>query len=200
MVNINTEKYKNYIEDQRSDGLGGGADDKYLDYLTKTLLPGFDYKAAKVLDVGCSRFTTWDYFKEHFSNEIVGIDVGREGLQHCKEHKKYGSIELDAHFLGEYFPPEHFDLVISFHALEHMFDLEAVITHIYNVLKPGGYFYCSVPSPSLHRERGHYQIWYSNSEFLTRLEHCGFNKVLHDELVQDLRFRPEQEGIFLLRK
>ena len=209
-IDVNGPEYEYYYRDQVEDGLGGGADEKYLDYLTKTLLPAFDYKTAKVLDIGCSRFTTWDFFRDHFHNPITGCDIGREGLELCKREGKTGSIELDAHFLADYFPADSFDLILSFHALEHMVRVDLVAKHIHTILKPGGYAYLAVPSPSLfrgeqlpdgtRRSKGHHAFWANNAGFLAHFRKAGFDKVLHDEVSPACRFRPEQEAVCLLQK
>lgn len=193
-------KFKAYMADQIADTLGAGVDDKYLDYLTDTLLPSFDYKSAKILDVGPSKFMSWDYFKEKFQNEITGIDIGKDGLEYCKERNKTGMIEMDAHRMDEYLQPDTYDLLISFHAFEHMFDLPRVLRNCLKVLKKGAPMYFSLPIPSYNWGRGH---WYDVPSVDAMLKMCtdaGFTKVIHSEFVQDLRFRPEQEIVAIVQK
>lgn len=200
MIDKNSPKYKAYFNDQYNDPLTqAGEDQKYLDYLTKKLLPGFTYAGAKILDIGAGKFLSWDYFKENFRIEIRGIDVGKDALDHAKKNHKYGMIPCDAHEMAEYFDPNSFDLLISFHAIEHMLDLPDVLKQCYKVLKPGGYFYFSAPSPSLHRESGHYSFWNSNSEMLKHFTSNGF-KVIHEEVRSDNSIRPEMEAICLVQK
>lgn len=193
-------KYKAYLQDQYTDTIGAGLDYKYLDYLTKTLMPNFDYKTAKVLDVGGSAFNSWDYFLEHFQNQITGIDIGQQGLELCKAAGKTGMIEQDAHKMDERFEPESFDLIFSSHAFEHMFDLPRVLRNCAKILKSGGFLYFALPMPSFNWGRGHYYDVPNNEAMLKMCKDSGFSKVLHEELVRDLRFRPEQEMVGLVQK
>lgn len=200
MTDTTTAEYQAYLIDQINDTVGAGLDDKYLDYLCKALQPGLDYHSMKILDVGPSKFLSWDYFREHYQNDITGIDIGRDGLEYCRERNKTGMIEQDAHTMNERFEAESFDFCISFHAIEHLLDVPQVLRNIFYVLKPGSKFYFSLPCPAPKRDRGHVYEIMSIEAMLQLCKDAGFNKVLHSELVSDLRFRPEQEMICLVQK
>ena len=43
--------------------------------------------------------------------------------------------------------------------LEHIYDYKTVISEVYRVLKPGGYFYLSVPSLCLRHHEYDYHRW-----------------------------------------
>ena len=193
-------KYQAYMADQIADTLGAGVDDKYLDYLTQKLLPNYDYAKAKILDVGPSKFMSWDYFREKFKNDITGIDIGKDGLEFCKAHNKTGMIEMDAHRMDEHFAEGVFDLLISFHAFEHMIDLPRVLTNCHKVLKTGGLLYFAQPIPSFNWGRGHWYDVPSVEVMMKLISDAGFKTVLRSEFVRDLRFRPEQEIVALVQK
>lgn len=195
---MNSE-YQEYLKDQIDDTPGAGIDHKYLNFLLLELLPNFDYHNAKVLDVGAGKFMSWDFFKENFQNEIVGIDINRAGLEFCREQDKKGMIELDAHEMCEKLVPNQFNLVISFHTLEHMFDLPRVLRNCLEVLKETGYFFFAIPMPSYNWKKGH---WYDIPTPKFMLDLCrriGFKEVFW-EVFGDSRFRPEREMVCLLRK
>lgn len=202
-IDFNSQKYKDYLEDQVTDNMSTAAvDEKYLDLLL-TLLPNFNYHTAKIYDVGPGMFKSWDWFLEKFHRPITGFDVGREVLENAQKNGKNGLLELDVHrlFDGPYYwkREPYADLVISFHALEHMLDMDLVLKNLFDFIVPGGYLYFAIPQPATPRSRGHFQVWYSVEEVLPRFEKAGF-KTIHWQQENDNRFRPEPELIALMQK
>ena len=51
------------------------------------------------------------------------------------------------------------DLVVSNSALEHIKDYKSVVNEVYRILKPGGYFYLSVPSFCMRHHKYDYHRW-----------------------------------------
>lgn len=195
-TDFNSPQYKAYLQDQQLDNVSGSYDSKYLSLLKKWK-PDLEYQGKEILDIGTRTFDTWEYFLEHYSTEITGIDVGFEGIEYCKKHKKHGFIELDAHKMMERFDENTFDLVLAFHSFEHMFDLPLVIENCHKVLKPGGLLFWAIPIPSFNWGRGH---WYDipNERFAHQLcTHRGF-KLLKTVTYRDLEIRPEVEMIALM--
>jgi 2-polyprenyl-3-methyl-5-hydroxy-6-metoxy-1,4-benzoquinol methylase len=202
MTDFNSDEYKVYYKDQEEDNnvIMPDVIYKYMDLLTKDKLPEIDYKTIDVLDVGARAFETWDYFLEKYDREIVGIDVGREGLDHCKEHGKHGMSEVDAHRMDEHFAAEQFDLIIALHSLEHMYDLPLVLNNCNKLLKPGGYLFFALPIPSFNWKRGHWYDVPNNSVMLKMCADAKFTNVLYEELISDYKYRPEQEMVGLVQK
>jgi SAM-dependent methyltransferase len=78
------------------------------------------------------------------SNSMKILDVG------CGANKYPGAIGLDynektnadvIHDLGKFpypFPDNEFDLVVSFHVIEHVPDVMGFVTELYRITKPGG--------------------------------------------------------------
>jgi len=203
MIDFNSKEYLNYLEDQIMDSIGANQDYKYLDYL-KDILQEPNYRKLTVLDVGAGSFNSWDWFYNKYKNKIQAIDIGNCIIDEMKKWPKRKATcmkhPLDAHRLNEYYNDETFDLIISFHSLEHMFDLPIVLKNINTVLKHGGYFYFSLPMPSVNFKKGHWYDVPNNETMIYLCKQAGFTKVLHDELVRDLRFRPQQEMICLMQK
>jgi 2-polyprenyl-3-methyl-5-hydroxy-6-metoxy-1,4-benzoquinol methylase len=202
MTDFDSSEYEVYYKDQVQDNNALIPDiiNKYLELLTKELLPDLDYPSISILDVGARGFESWDYFIDTYSKEIVGIDIGAEGLEYCKEHNKHGMIELDAHKMKEHFPEEEFDLIIALHSFEHMYDLPLVLENCNKVLKPGGYVFFALPMPSYNWKRGHWYDVPTNEAMLKMCDEAGLNKVLYHEWNRDLKYRPEQEMIGLVQK
>lgn len=204
MTDFNSKEYKDYYADQKADTIGAGLGSVYLPKLIE-LLPNFNFGYASILDLGAGPFDTFDWFLKNYNVKIWGADIGDCVLEYAKEKQwsedKLGFLEfpLDAHKLTEEFAPEAFDIVISFHALEHMYDLPQVLSEINKVLVPGGYLYQAVPIPSYNWKKGHWYDIPTESYMDDLIRKAGF-EVIYSELISDLRYRPQQEMISLNRK
>lgn len=191
------KSYQDYLNSQKAHGLSGACDHKYLDYLFQKE-KGLNFANAQILDVGCNKFLSFDYLKNKYpSCNPVGICVSQDGLKEAQAQKRH-AFYLDAHFLKERFENDSFDLIISFHSFEHMYDLPLVIQNCYDVLKKSGYLYYSFPIPS---HNNYYKHWFdipNQQEALRLLIKPGFNNLWSE--VSKCKFRPEQEIVGLLQK
>jgi 2-polyprenyl-6-hydroxyphenyl methylase/3-demethylubiquinone-9 3-methyltransferase len=97
----------------------------------------------RVLDVGCGGgFLSEEFAKLGF--EVHGIDPSLPTLEKAKKHAMLSKLEIKyAHGAGEKleYPDSHFDVVVCCDVLEHVKDLDRVISEISRVLKPGGLFF-----------------------------------------------------------
>lgn len=191
-------KYSEYLKDQVEDSASGGQEVAYLEYLP-TLLPEVTFDEMEILDIGSGVFSAYEFLTSRFSPRLaVAVDVCKESIDQAEALGR-PVLEFDAHDLGNLFSPESFDWVLSFHSFEHMFDLPLVLHNAFQVLRPGGYLFCALPIPSYNWGRGHWYNVPNVSDMENLLEEAGFS-LCHSELVRDLRFRPEQEGVFLATK
>lgn len=201
-IDFNSAEYQEYLKFQQADNVSRSYDDAYLPYLFDTLLKDFDYTKARTIDVGCRQFDSFELFRDKFGNLITGVDIGKEGIFYCQERNKTGFIEQDAHTMLERFGKESFDLIISFHAFEHMLHLPVVLKNCYDMLSPGGYFYFAIPLPCYDwgALSGHRYSIKDLGEMTRLCDDAGFTKLHHAQLYEAGKFRPEQEGLFLLQK
>ena len=101
-----------------------------------------------ILDVGAG--------DGHFASVLfpdgvdVGIDPSPDALVHAAKWGVYGELRV-ASACKLPFPDESFASVISNCVLEHIPDLDAALDEIARVLKPGGFFATTVPSPNYER-------------------------------------------------
>ncbi len=200
-----TDEYKQYLEDQHKDNMfeeqylemGKSWTYRYCNFL-KNLLKDFDYGNSYVLDVGCREFFTYDWFLEKHGNKIEGIDIGEAGLEYTTKEKKPVKY-CDAHKMSDTFKSGWFELVMCFHAFEHMYDLPKVLENCNYVLREEGYLYFAVPVPVKNEKRGH---WYDipSMEAMTKMcEAAGFEKVFAKQFPKGM-FRNEQEMVGLFKK
>lgn len=98
-----------------------------------------------VLDLGCG--------DGHFGAVAlprvpdVGLDPDRRALREAFRRRAYRLL-LRADGCRLPFPNEAFGTVVSNCVLEHIPDVEGVLAEVARVLRPGGRFYFSVPSPA----------------------------------------------------
>src|SRR5438045_6665047 len=86
----------------------------------------------RILDVGCGRGFVAQRV-QRLARHTTGIDLNAEAVGNAVT---YGLRIMDAQRLV--FPDEAFDKIYSFHAIEHIPDLRAVLREMDRVLRPGG--------------------------------------------------------------
>lgn len=119
--------------------------------------------AGPVLDVGCG---DGHFASRTFKQKIdVGIDPWEEPLAEAAQTDAYG-VTLRAEGSEIPFSDASFQTVISNSVLEHIPDLDPVISEISRVIKPGGLFVFCVPN---HQFLGNLSV----SNFFDRI-HLGF--------------------------
>lgn len=103
------------------------------------------------LDLGCGDGILTDILFKRMNRtpRLVGIDPDPLETDAARKYSFYERI----HTVGGNAIPEEaatFDYAISNSVLEHIPDLEPVITELGRVLKPGGKFFFTVPCPGFH--------------------------------------------------
>lgn len=116
----------------------------------KNMVPGrlryfenfIEWSGKRVLDVGCAG----GFMSEAIAKRgalVSGIDPSIPAIAAAKEHAAIGGLEINYTVgMGEDLPYEdtYFDAVVCVDVLEHVTDLNKVISEIHRVLKPGGLF------------------------------------------------------------
>jgi len=191
--------YELYLQDQKSDTLAlepeviKKAVYKYLDFLTKKI-KNINFKSAKILDVGCREFYTYDYFLKKYENLIQGIEIGPEALDFSK---RKNITEVDIHEMTSVFKYNSFDVILSFHVLEHMYDLSVALKNCRAILKKNGILFFAIPMPSHDTRRSHWLSLANQKEMIKLLGESGFKSVFYKTYPADVfRNEPEMIGIF----
>jgi SAM-dependent methyltransferase len=123
-------------------------------YLFDQLLKGTYDECNTVLDAGCGTGRNLLYFLKS-GVQVYGVDLNPEAIAELKNLTgAFPHINPDENFSiapVEQLPfeDENFDLVVSsavLHFAENQEHFEAMLTSMWRVLKPGGYFFCRLAS------------------------------------------------------
>ena len=107
---------------------------------------GARMRPTRVLVVGCGDGLEAGILAREFSADTVGIDIGAEfAFDHAAAHPAQ-LLTMDAQALE--FADCSFDLVYSFHALEHIPSPPKALHEMRRVLVPGGAFLIGTPNKS----------------------------------------------------
>jgi len=121
-----------------------------------------------LLDVGCGTQPYRSVFNQ--INSYIGVDVSSSCHQLPPDTVTYN---------GEYIPfsPNSFDWVMATEVFEHVRRPELLLSSIYDVLRPSGGFFLSVPFlASVHEPPYDFRRW-TNYGLIDELERAGFEKI-----------------------
>ena len=94
--------------------------------------------SGAVLDFGCGSKP----YRQLFSGceRYIGLDIAVSGHDHADSH-------VDVFYDGKIIPFQdgHFDGVVAFEVLEHVFTLDQTLKELHRVVRPGGLLLVSVP-------------------------------------------------------
>jgi len=123
-----------------------------------------------VLDFGCGNKPYRSLFTQ--CRSYTGMDIEKSGHGHENE-------QIDVFYDGHKFPfPEnHFDGVFASEVVEHVFNLEEILSEIKRVLKPGGKFLFTCPFVWPEHEVPYDFARYTSFGIQSLLEKNGFRIV-----------------------
>jgi SAM-dependent methyltransferase len=103
------------------------------------------------LDLGCGDGHLMAIMLEHIGpRDLVGIDIDPQESALARARKIYREVATAP---ADHIPfaDSRFDFVFSNSVLEHIENIEGVLTEVARVLRPGGQFLFTVPGPEFHR-------------------------------------------------
>jgi ubiquinone/menaquinone biosynthesis C-methylase UbiE len=124
---------------------------------------------ARILDVGCGSGEIARAFAQQ-GWQVTGCDISAGMIETARQHA--GAPTLEWVILepgrGLPFPNESFDAVVSSSVLEYVSDLPSHLAEIVRVLRPGGWYFATVPDmrhPARHaeeakRRRVSHSLWF----------------------------------------
>lgn len=119
------------------------------DRKTRTLLSTIldqmhPFTFGSVLVVGCGSGREAGEIAEAYNADVTGIDLGRQFTLDSAAAGKARLLVMNAETMN--FSDHSFDLVYSFHALEHIERPVLALREMWRVLRPGGGFVIGVPN------------------------------------------------------
>jgi|GEM_PF-3402380 len=146
----------------------------YSYFYTKTLFDRYvpHNRKAKILDVGVGAGRMLRNLKYHGFNNLYAIDVDLQYKKHlANEGIKVKQCNLEKDKIP--FKDNTFDIVVSFHVVEHVRNSNNYFLEIRRVLKKGGLFICETPDFS----KTYKKIFYSDPTHVTPLQLDSLKKV-----------------------
>ena len=123
------------------------------------------------LDLGCGDGTvTSTLFRETGARNMVGVDSDHTEVAGAARFPFYKRLHVCA---GSQVPEDAgtFDFVLANSVLEHITDLDATIAEVVRLLRAGGRFIFTVPSPAFHANLGgSFMPWVSRATYTSRLD------------------------------
>ncbi len=100
--------------------------------------------AGRVLVVGCGDGLEAGQLARQLGADVVGIDLGDEFEFDRLASEPATLLRMDGQALA--FEDDSFDVIYSFHALEHMSEPHRALTEMRRVLRPGGIYLVGTPN------------------------------------------------------
>jgi len=126
----------------------------------------FPGQRLKILDIGCGHKP----YAECFSGadiDYLGADIRWADVQ--------ADFDINPTTAEIHAPAEAFHAIVHFQALEHVPDANALLRQAHQLLKPGGYMFCTVPFVfEYHPVPGDFRRWTTDGLKLD-LERAGFS-------------------------
>jgi len=132
----------------------------YFERLLKEVLH-VDCGDAPALDVGCGGGILAEEFAR-MGFRVVGVDPSEQSLAAAKVHAQSMGLEINyEQGAGESIPyaDNTFTVVYCCDVLEHVRDLPKVISEIYRVTQPGGYFFFDTLNRTLLSKLVAIKVW-----------------------------------------
>ena len=102
-----------------------------------------DTHLSKILIVGCGTGVEVLVFEEEFGCNVIGIEPDPKVFDPrltCRCDLRQGDV------LHMEFESGYFDLIYSFHVLEHIPNFKKALDEMHRVLRPGGYLFLGTPN------------------------------------------------------
>ncbi len=101
---------------------------------------------VKLLDVGCGLGAFAGTVQRLSGVQAKGVDFSPECQAFAKD---LHGLDVDqGELIGQQYPDAHFDLVTSWHYMEHVYNPRAELQEMARITRPGGWLMLETPTPS----------------------------------------------------
>ncbi|MGA9059310.1 MAG: class I SAM-dependent methyltransferase [Terriglobia bacterium] len=119
---------------------------KKTEALIEVLSAHFQRNSKDILVVGCGSGREAGMLARAFKADVIGIDRGDDYTFDHQGSAPAKLLNMDAYDLK--FPCSSFDMVFSFHTLEHIPEPQRALKEMSRVLRPGGVYLVGTPNKS----------------------------------------------------
>lgn len=159
-----------------------------LKFLHKKYLEG--RKDLKILEIGCGTGEVLKLLDNW--GQVTGLDYSEQAIEICKNKGFEDLIEGDISTLDLTGLYGKYDMVLASDVLEHIREDVNAMKVVWELLKPGGLFFVTVPAYkflwSTHDEALHHLRRYHSLEIKTKIRDSGFKVLKHTHFVAFMFF------------
>lgn len=140
---------------------------------------------STILDMGCA---TGDFISAaKKSYKVWGMDISSHAIETARQQNPEISQQLKiANSEQHEIPENHFDAIVLWDVIEHLWEPKAVLKQMKRWLKPNGFIFLSTPNIGAMTAKLMGKRW----AFMTPPEHlCFFSRTSMEKIVQDLGFK-----------
>lgn len=101
-------------------------------------------RGGKLMDVGCGNGETLRNLRP-YGWDLYGVDIDAKAVRSARRKGLHHVYKGDYSYLSK-FPDGYFDVIRSYHVIEHLDDPKRFIEISYRKLKTGGEFICGTPN------------------------------------------------------
>jgi len=110
-------------------------------------------KGLEVLDAACGEGYGSAILARHAAS-VTAVDISPETIAHARERYPASNIEFRAADCAQLpFEDDRFDCIVSFEALDHLAQQEALLAGFRRVLRPGGFLLISTPDKAVYTDK-----------------------------------------------
>lgn len=102
--------------------------------------------SLRVLDLGCGDGYLTGWLREQLPDVVVdGVDLHPEAIDTARRRLNGRVVQARAEDAGKHFKARSYDAVVAYELLEHVPDVERLLTTCERMVKPGGRVFLSTP-------------------------------------------------------
>ena len=179
------ESYQDYYDAQNGRS-GMKASQINLELIMNIFNLESEDKNINILDIGCRDATAVDFLHSKGFKNTYGFDIGERAKEtwYNTYDKAFVDNYLTVNDVHEGIPyNKEFQLILSSHVIEHLFDAPKAIEHMYKHLTTGGFLFTQVPIQPEERflnAKPHYYMFDSMDDYISLFDETKF-KVVHQE-------------------
>ncbi|MDQ6901439.1 MAG: class I SAM-dependent methyltransferase [Bacteroidota bacterium] len=163
---------------------------KVLELFEKEKMP------VNLLDVGCGDGQFFDTITQRKNSRIdfYGLDTTSGSIEICKS-KNYKAFCMDVQKFKSIHDKMLFDVITSFHVLEHIADPKKFLADLVSLIKPTGAIYISTPYSPMDFELDWYDVLNHPPHHMGRWNLRSYKKIAEILGLTVEVFMPEYQGV-----